>query len=148
MDCFNWIFWAIVGVVCFCLELTTGGFYIICFAVGALLTIPFCFFIEDALYQALFFAILSFICLLFVRPVLLKSKLHSRSTQNLSNADALVGEVGYVSTSIPADRFGRVVARGDDWKAKSENNEPLEKGTKVVVVGRQSVVLTVKKLIN
>ena len=31
-----WLFWTIVAVVCLVLEMTSGDFFITCFAVGAL----------------------------------------------------------------------------------------------------------------
>ena len=61
-----------------------------------------------------------------------------------SNADAIIGRVATVSQDIPANGFGRVALDGDDWKATAK--ESLDKGEKVTIVARESIILTVEKL--
>ena len=45
----------------------------------------------------------------------------------------------------PQTGTGRVAIDGDDWKAESDDDQLIEKGTRVVVVSRESIILTVKK---
>ena len=40
---------------------------------------------------------------------------------------------------------GRVAIDGDDWKAVSEDGSVIEKGTPVVIVKMDSIIVTVKK---
>jgi len=62
-----------------------------------------------------------------------------------TNADALIGREGRVSEDInPVSGKGRVAIDGDDWKAVSADGAPIAKGTIVEVVGRDSVIITVK----
>ena len=61
-----------------------------------------------------------------------------------SNADAIMGRMAMVSQDIPANGYGRVALDGDDWKATAK--ESLSKGEKVIIVDRDSIILTVEKL--
>ena len=78
-----------------------------------------------------------------LRPRLLAS-LHKGKEDRPSNADALMGRIGVVSEIIPADGYGRVKIDGDDWKAESPVNVPLQVGMKVEVIGRDSIIINVK----
>ncbi|MDD7317628.1 MAG: NfeD family protein [Prevotellaceae bacterium] len=139
-----WQLWAIVAFILLILELTSGDFFILCFAIAAgatsllsLTGLPF-------MWQLLVFAALSVLCLFFVRPVMLKY-FHRNDPGRKSNADALIGQEGRVSETIDADGHGRVAIDGDDWKAVSADSGEITKGTKVRVVGRDSIIITVEK---
>ena len=92
------------------------------------------------------FAVVSVLCLIFVRPLALKFL--TRNDKELkTNADALVGRVGVVSEDIdPTAHTGRVVVDGDDWKAISDTGEVIAKGVDVEIVSRDSLIVTVKKV--
>ena len=131
-----WQLWAIVAFLLLILELTSGDFFILCFAIGAAITAVLSLTGMGFLWQLLLFAVISVLCLFFVRPVMLRK----------SNADALIGQEGRVSETIDADGFGRVAIDGDDWKAVSADGEKIEKGTKVRVVSRESIIIKVEKV--
>lgn len=89
------------------------------------------------------FALFTLISLYFVRPVALRY-LHRNDEQRLSNADALIGRRGRVVEKIEAGGYGRVAIDGDVWKAVCETSDPVEVGTFVRVVDRESITITVK----
>ena len=45
---------------------------------------------------------------------------------------------------IEVDGYGYVKVDGDEWKAVSDSNEPISKGRKVEIIGRESIIVTVK----
>ena len=61
----------------------------------------------------------------------------------MSNADAIIGRTGEVTEAIKAGGYGRVKLDGDDWKAQSDCAADLEIGTKVRIVGRESIIIKV-----
>lgn len=141
-----WVYWVVAALVLFIVELLTTGFAVICLAIGALGGAIAALIGWDIEIQVLAFAVLSFIALIALRPVL-KRMFFSKGEKVTTNVDAIIGKRGVVCVDIDADDDnGRVMIDGLDWRAKSENNEPLPKGTKVEVVERDSVILTVKKL--
>ena len=72
--------------------------------------------------------------------------LHRNDPDRVSNADALIGREGRVSETIPEGGSGRVAIDGDDWKAVSADGMAIEKGEKVKVVGRESIIITVERV--
>ena len=139
-----WQFWAIIAFLLLILELTSGDFFILCFAIGAAITTLLSLTGMGFLWQLLLFAILSVLCLFFVRPVMLRY-FHRNDPDRKSNADALIGQEGRVSETIVADGYGRVAIDGDDWKAVSADGREIAKGSKVRVVSRDSIIITVEK---
>ena len=65
---------------------------------------------------------------------------------NWSNGDALIGEMGLVSEVIKAGGYGRVAIGGDDWKAVSSETADIPVGTRVKVVGRESIIISVERV--
>jgi membrane protein implicated in regulation of membrane protease activity len=51
-----------------------------------------------------------------------------------------------VSQTIKAGEYGRVAIDGDDWKAESVESEDIPVGSKVEVLDRKSLILTVKTI--
>lgn len=138
-----WLVWTVVMLVCLILEVSSGDFFITCFAIGALVTIFPALLGVPLWAQILVWAVCSVLSIKLVRPCLLRL-LHKGGEHRLSNADALIGQVGKVSQAIPAQGAGRVQLDGDDWKAVS-TGEALPVGTKVRIVSRESIILTVEK---
>lgn len=137
-----WAAWAVVALVCLLVELFTGSFYIMCFAVGAVaaaIVSPF----SGVYFQLVVFIAVSLASIFLVRPLVMRWMHHEKDFIP-SNADAIIGRVATVSQDIPADGFGRVALDGDDWKATAK--ESLDKGEKVTIVARESIILTVEKL--
>lgn len=137
--------WLLVSIICLILELTNGDFYIMCFAIGAALTIVLSLVGAGFYLQLALFAVFSVLCIFFVRPFALKY-IHDGSEDRPSNADALMGRTGRVSETIVKDGFGRVAIDGDDWKAVSADGGEITLGKPVRVVGRESIIITVEKV--
>lgn len=140
-----WLIWIIISIVCLILELSSGDFFILCFAIGAAVAAIIAGCGLSLTWQIIIFAIVSALSLLLVRPALLK-KLHKPQRERPSNAEAIIGQIGRVSEEIDANGFGRVAIDGDDWKARSSDGSAIEKGARVRVVKMDSIILTVKPL--
>jgi membrane protein implicated in regulation of membrane protease activity len=138
-----WQVWAVLAVLGLLLELSSGDFFIMCFAIGAVgaaIVSPFAGFY----WQLGIFAAVTAFSIFQVRPFALRY-LHRGEDNRVSNADAVIGQTGHVSQAIPAEGFGRVALSGDDWKAVSAGREDLPVGTTVRVVARESIIITVEK---
>ena len=136
-----WQLWAVVAVICLILEMTSGDFFLMCFAIGGAVTALLSPFVGFYVQLAVF-AVVSVVCLFTVRPVALRW-FHKNDPDRVSNADALIGREGRVRETIEADGFGRVAIDGDVWKAKSQTGEAISAGTTVKVVNRESTIITV-----
>jgi len=140
-----WLVWVIISILCLILELSSGDFFILCFAIGAAASAIFAGCGATLSVQIIMFAVVSALSLMLVRPALLK-KIHQPQRERLSNAEAMIGQTGRVSESIEAGGYGRVAIDGDDWKAKSADGCAIDKDVRVRVVKMDSIILTVEPL--
>lgn len=137
-------YWLIAAIVLVIAEIATAGFGVICFAIGALGAAVASYFDLSFTWQLGIFAIVSMLAFIFVRPFVLRL-LDKRTKEFKTNADALIGRKAVVSETIDAAAHtGRVAVDGDDWKAVSEDGGVIEKGSEVTIVGRDSLIVTVK----
>ena len=120
-----WLLWTLVCVLALILEVSSGTFYLLCFAVGAAVAIVSSFFGIALWAQVLVFVIFSCLCVFCVRPVVVKY-LHTDRRNRKSNADALLGREGVA------------------WRAVSKDGSNIDKGAIVKVVARESIVVTVE----
>ncbi len=141
----QWLIWIIISVLCLILELSSGDFFILCFAIGAAAGAILAGCGASLTWQIIIFAIVSALSLLLVRPTLIK-KLHKPHRERLSNAEAMIGKEGRVSEAIEAGGYGRVAIDGDDWKARSADDSAIDKGMRVRVVKMDSIIITVKPI--
>lgn len=141
-----WLFWTIVTILCLIMELASGDFYVTCFAIGAIVGIVVAGVGLPFWGQVVAWAVCSVLSIRLVRPRILKA-MRQGGDDRKSNADALEDRIGEVSERIPQGGYGRVKIDGDDWKALSPTaNCDLERGEKVRVVGRESIILKVEKI--
>jgi membrane protein implicated in regulation of membrane protease activity len=140
-----WLLWIIISIVCLILELSSGDFFILCFAIGAAASSIFAGCGLSLTWQIIIFAVVSALSLFLLRPALLR-KLHQPHRERLSNAEAMVGQTGRVSEDIEANGYGRVAIDGDDWKARSAYGSPISRDTRVQVLKVDSIILTVKPI--
>ena len=138
-----WQLWAVVAVLGLMFELTSGDFFIVCFSIGACaaaIVSPFA-----GLYvQLIVFGVVTALSIYQVRPFALRY-LHRNEENRVSNADALIGRQGHVTETIQEKGFGRVAIDGDDWKAISADETEIPIGTRVKVVNRESIIISVVK---
>lgn len=139
-----WQLWVVIAILCLILELSTGGFFLLCFSIGAIGAALSAIW-GGGVVQTVFFMAISLLCLLFVRPFA-KRCLHKDGPVRPTNADALMGRLATVSEPIEAGGFGRVALDGDDWKAEAVGNQRIEKDSRVRVVGRESIILKVEPI--
>ncbi|MBQ0115340.1 MAG: NfeD family protein [Bacteroidales bacterium] len=140
-----WQFWALLCVICLILELSSGDFFIMCFSIGAFFTAIATAFNPTFTVQVIVFIVVSVLCLMFIRPVMLKY-FHKVKDERKSNAEAIIGRVGRVSETIEEGGHGRVAIDGDDWKAISADGSEIARGEKVKVVEMESIIITVERV--
>lgn len=137
-----WLVWTLACVFALILEVTSGTFYLMCFALGAACSIIASLLFTPLWIQVLVFAIGSALCVFGVRPFAMKY-LHPHHDDRPSNADALIGRTGIVIEPIGPNHSGYVKVDGDEWKAIADTALTLYKGTHVKIVSRDSIIVKV-----
>ena len=138
-------YWLIAAFILVIIEICTAGFGSICFAFGAGFSALTAYLGGGYVWQLIVFAAVSLLAFIFLRPVIIRL-LERNSKDVKTNVDALIGRKAVVSETIDhAAHTGRVAVDGDDWKAVSEDKTVIEKGEDVTIVGRESLIVTVRK---
>ena len=136
--------WLIIAILLVIFEICSATFGAICFAIGAGFSALAAGLGANVTWQIIIFAVISLLTFVFLRPFMMKF-LDRRSKDTKTNAEAIIGRTGIVSERIDAGQHtGRVAIDGDDWKAVSEDGSVIEKGTPVVIVKMDSIIVPVK----
>ena len=138
-----WLLWTLVCVVALILEVSSGTFYLMCFAIGAVGAVVVSLMGTPLWLQVLVFSAISAVSVFCVRPLLVKC-LHPVEKERLSNASALVGRQGVVIEPISAERPGYVRVDGDEWRAVTADGTMIERGVNVRIIAMNSIVVTVE----
>ena len=138
-----WLLWTLVCVVALILEVSSGTFYLMCFAIGAVGAVVVSLMGTPLWLQVLVFSAISAVSVFCVRPLLVKC-LHPVQKERLSNASALVGRQGVVIETISAERPGYVRVDGDEWRAVTADGTMIERGVNVRITAMNSIVVTVE----
>ena len=140
-----WLVWTIIMFICLILELSSGDFYVTCFAIGALGAAVSAVFHLPFWVQVVVWALCSVLSIWLIRPRLLR-RLHDGQHERLSNADALIDREGTVIEAVEPNGFGYVQVDGDAWKAVTADETTIRKGEKVRIISRDSIIVTVARV--
>jgi len=125
-------FWLIALVVFLIIEIITLGLTTIWFASGALIGFITAWLGMPLGIQLAVFFVVSFVLLIFTRPVVQK---RLNSSRIKTNVNSMIGKEGKVVKDI--DNFnetGQIIVDGMEWMARSaDESEKIAAGQKVVI---------------
>lgn len=137
------IFWLIVVVVMAVIEIITLGLTTIWFAGGALVAFLASLLGAGLLMQTILFIVVSVILLAVTRPLAVEFFNKGRIK---TNAESLIGETAVVQQEIDNLRAkGMVSINGQEWSARSVDNEIIPNETLVEIMEISGVKLLVIK---
>ena len=136
------LLWFLLAAALIVGEIFTPTFFLAALAAAAVAAATAGWLGADLWLQVLTFAIGSAICSALARP-LAERYLHSGVRSLPTNVAALIGAEARVIESIDPDRMGRVKVRGDDWRAVSEDGNPIAAGARVIVTEVEGTTLHV-----
>ena len=138
--------WLVAGILLLLIEIFTPSFFAASLSIGAFGAAISAYFGASLEVQLFLFSILSVLSIFILRPIIKKRMYGGQDVK--TNADALIGKTGTVLAGInPSTNRGRCAIDGDEWQFLLEDeNAEVSVGTKVEVVKRDSIILTVKPL--
>lgn len=138
------VVWLLISAALIVAEIISLGLTTIWFAVGALAAALATFLGANIAIQLIVFAVVSLVLLIFTAPIARK---HLIKEPEKTNVESLVGKVGIVGEAIDnLKACGMVVLNGQEWSARSEDDQLIDKDSKVEVVSISGVKLIVKKV--
>jgi len=137
------IFWFILGLGLFILELIMPGFIIFFFGLGAWITALVCLIGHPGTnQQIIIFAITSSILLLALRRIIQKKFLNSINTKSEDVEDEFTGKEAIATTDFGGIKNGKVEFKGTTWTAESAAE--IKEGQRVNIIEKESFKLIVE----
>lgn len=135
------VVWFLLGLLFFVLELMIPGLIMLFFGVGAWITSILCLTGDYSLTTQLTVFILSSVISLAALRRYLLERYAKKDVLSDDNYD-IIGQAAVAETNISEDERGKVTFKGASWQATSK--QKIKKGDRVVITGKQSIVLEVK----
>jgi len=137
------LFWFILGLGLFLLELVIPGFFIFFFGLGAWVTALVCLIGSPGTnLQIIIFAISSTLLLLVLRRIIQKKFLNSKNTQSDNVEDEFTGKEALAKIDFGGIRNGKVEFKGTTWTAESQSE--IKEGQRVIIIEKDSFKLIVE----
>ncbi len=140
------VWWLIVAGIFVILEVGHRAFYAAFLAVGALAAALAAVAGAPLALQIPVFAVASVLGLFAARPPLMKTMSHGHY-RLISGAQGLVGKEAVVTERVGDIRApGRVRIQGEEWKALSNDGQPIEPGTVVMILELEGSTFIVQQM--
>ncbi len=137
------LFWFILGLGLFLLELVMPGFIIFFFGLGAWITALICLIANPGTnLQIIIFAISSVILLIALRRIIKKKFLFSKGNQSENVEDEFTGKEALARIDFGGLKQGKVDFKGTTWTAESSTE--IKAGQRVVIIEKDSFKLIVE----
>lgn len=138
------LFWLAVMVIMLIIEIATLGITTIWFAGGALVAFVLAMFNVPLLVQVFVFFIVSFILLIFTRPVAVK---YFNKDRARTNVEGMIGKQAIVVSEVDnLQGIGRVTVGGQEWSARTiQDGVVLPVGAVVIIRNVNGVKLIVEE---
>ena len=137
------LFWFLLGLGLFLLELVIPGFFIFFFGLGAWVTALVCLIANPGTnLQIIIFAVISVISLIGLRRIIQKKFFYSKGTQSEDVEDEFTGKEAIAKTDFGGIKNGKVEFKGTTWNA--ESTAEIKEGQRVVIKEKDSFKLIVE----
>jgi membrane protein implicated in regulation of membrane protease activity len=137
------LFWFLLGLGLFLLELVIPGFFIFFFGLGAWITALVCLIADPGVnLQIVIFAVTSVLTLVALRRIIQKKFFYSKGHQSEDVEDEFTGKEGIATSDFGGIKNGKVDFKGTRWNAESKSE--IKEGQRVVIIEKDSFKLIVK----
>jgi inner membrane protein len=145
------LYWLIIGVMLFFLEMAVPGFILFFFGLGAFVTALVAWLAQISIaWQLALFIVASLLSLWSLRDIIQKKFLAPKAEDEEDEEEdedvivPIAGEKGVVSMTIAPPAEGQVKYSGTFWRATAD--EEIEEGEIIAVVRRKGIVVHVEKV--
>jgi inner membrane protein len=137
------LFWFILGLGLFLMELVIPGFFIFFFGLGAWITALICLLADPSVnLQIIIFAITSLLSLIGLRSIIQKKFFYNRGNKSDEVEDEFTGKEALAVSDFGGIQTGKVEFKGTTWTAESTSE--IIKGQRVLIIQKESFKLIVE----
>lgn len=139
----HWQLLLLMGIVFLLIEIFTPVLFFLNLALAGFLTAVVSLFIADWSVLVPIFVVLSLIFLLFLRPLLIKTK-NGNGNLKTGFEEKYIGKIAKVKETITTTS-GVITIYNERWEARSNNSEEIPVGSSVKIIRNESLILYVEK---
>jgi len=137
------LFWFLIGLGLFLLELVIPGFFIFFFGLGAWITALVCLIAEPGInLQIIIFAITSVLSLIALRRIIQRKFFYSKGDESEEVEDEFTGKEALAVSDFGGQQTGKVEFKGTTWKAESSSE--IKSGQRVMILEKDNFKLIVE----
>ena len=137
------LFWFLIGLGLFLLELVIPGFFIFFFGLGAWITALVCLIVEPGInLQIIIFAITSVLSLIGLRRIIQRKFFYSKGDESGEVEDEFTGKEALAVSDFGHQQTGKVEFKGTTWKAESSSE--IQTGQRVMILEKDNFKLIVE----
>jgi inner membrane protein len=137
------LFWFILGLGLFLMELIVPGFFIFFFGLGAWVTALICLIGHPGInLQIVIFAVISVVSLIVLRRIIQKKFFYSKSRLSEDVEDEFTGKEALATADFGGINKGKVEFKGTTWSAESVSE--IHEGQRVIIIKKDSFKLIVE----
>jgi membrane protein implicated in regulation of membrane protease activity len=137
------LFWFILGLGLFLMELVIPGFFIFFFGLGAWITALICLMADPSInLQIIIFAITSVLSLIGLRSIIQKKFFYNRGSKSDDVEDEFTGKEALAVSDFGGMQTGKVEFKGTTWTAESTSEISI--GQRVLIIQKESFKLIVE----
>lgn len=137
-----WQILIVAGVVFIIIEIFAPMFFFLNLAIACFLTAILAKFIVDWNILVPVFVLLSLVLILFVRPLLIKTRKNGPKT---GVEEKYIGKTAKVTKTVTPSS-GVVSIYNERWEARSNSGEEIPEGSEVRIIRNESLILFVEKI--
>jgi len=136
-----WQILIVAGVIFLIIEIFTPMVFFLNFAIACFITAIIALFVIDLNYLIPIFVVFSAIFLIFLRPILVKSKDGGKKT---GVEEKYIGKTVKVIETVTSNS-GVVSIYDERWNARLDSGEEIPAGEEATIVRNESLLLYVKR---
>lgn len=136
-----WQLLIISGIVFIIIEIFTPMMFFLNLALACFLTAVLAFFVADWNILIPVFAVSSLVFLLFLRPLLVKTRKNGEKT---GVEEKYIGKIAKVTDTVTLNS-GVISIYNERWEARSNTGEEIPVGAEVRIIRNESLMLYVEK---
>lgn len=139
-----WQIFVLITVITAFVEMFVPSLIFLNISFAALLAAGLAYINVPAIFVTVSFVLFATVSLWFVRPIMMKYFYFDKS-ENTGMDSKYIGNTAVVVKDV-SKNSGRVAIYGEEWQARTTNDDVIPKGSTVKILSNESIVLYVEKI--
>mgnify|MGYP004522158607 CR=1 FL=1 len=139
-----WQIFVLITVITAFMEMFVPSLIFLNISFAALLAAGLAYINVPAIFVTVSFVLFATVSLWFVRPIMMKYFYFDKS-ENTGMDSKYIGNTAVVVKDV-SKNSGRVAIYGEEWEARTTNDDVIPKGSNVKILSNESIVLYVEKI--